>query len=109
MVVDFYLVMNIMFCGMARTKGVKMRSVISAAITILVVIASGLYAGEGDTSQQEPRIKLELIWEGEIPESVNDVIFLDEKGYNVFSVQCEDPEGALREKRILMVEGSRLR
>ncbi|RLF97499.1 hypothetical protein DRN58_08675, partial [Thermococci archaeon] len=86
-----------------------MRSVISTAIITLVVIASGLYAGEEDTSQQEPGIKLELIWERDIPEGVHDVIFLDKNGYNVFSVQCEDPEGALREKRILMVEGDRLR
>ena len=78
-------------------------------IITLVVVASGLYAGEGDTSQREPGIKLELIWEAEIPEGVQKVVFLDEKGYNVFSVQCEDPEGALRDKRVLMVEGGRLR
>ncbi|MCD6086982.1 MAG: hypothetical protein J7K11_03355 [Candidatus Hydrothermae bacterium] len=86
-----------------------MRRIISAMIITLVVVASGLYAGEGDTSQREPGIKLELIWEAEIPEGVQKVVFLDEKGYNVFSVQCEDPEGALRDKRVLMVEGGRLR
>jgi len=94
---------------MDRTKGIKLRRIISAMIITLVVVASGLYAGEGDTSQREPGIKLELIWEAEIPEGVQKVVFLDEKGYNVFSVQCEDPEGALRDKRVLMVEGGRLR
>ena len=86
-----------------------MRSISSVIIIALTLTISGLYAGEGDTTQQEPRVKLELIWEAEIPKGVQKVVFLDEKGYNVFSVQCEDPEGALRDKRILMVEGSRLR
>ncbi len=86
-----------------------MGSINSAAIIVLIVMASGLYAQERDTSQAKPEIKLELIWEGKIPEGVKDVIFLDEKGYNVFSVQCENPEKALKEKRILMVVGNKLR
>jgi len=85
---------------------VKLRNSNAVIILVLILIASGLHLVGSET---EPEIKLELIWEGDIPEGVQNVIFLDEKGYNVFSVQCEDSEGALRDKRILMVEGSRLR
>ena len=59
-------------------------------------------------AQAELQIKLESVWEKEIPVGVSDFIFLDEDGYNIFSVQCKDPEKALKEKRILMVQDGKL-
>ena len=53
-------------------------------------------------------VNLKLVWEKEIPQGVKDFVFLDENGYNVFSVQCKDPEKALKEKRLLMVQGNKL-
>jgi len=103
------LMIGLLYEARCSTCGVKMRSISSVIIIALTLTISRLYAGEGNTSQREPRVKLELIWEAEIPKGVQKVVFLDEKGYDVFSVQCEDPEGALRDKRVLMVEGDRLR
>jgi WD40 repeat protein len=80
------------------------------SITIaLMALNIGLYAQGKDTAHQEPKVKLELVWEKEIPEGVKDFVFLDENGYNVFSVQCKNPEKALKEKRILMVQDGKLR
>ena len=53
-------------------------------------------------------ISVKLVWEKEIPEGVSNFVFLDENGYNVFSVQCKDPEKVLKEKRLLMVQGNKL-
>jgi uncharacterized Zn ribbon protein len=53
-------------------------------------------------------VNVKLVWEKEIPEGATDFVFLDENGYNVFSVQCEDPEKALKEKRLLMFQGNKL-
>ena len=78
-----------------------MKSLVLSAIIALTAV--GLYA------QTEPEIKLELVWEKEIPKGVRDFVFLDEDGYNVFSSQCKDPERALKAKRILMVADGRLR
>ncbi len=53
-------------------------------------------------------VSVNLVWEKEIPEGSTNFVFLDENGYNVFSVQCKDPEKALKEKRILTVQGNKL-
>jgi len=57
---------------------------------------------------EKDSINLKLVWEKEIPQGVKDFVFLDENGYNVFSVQCKNPEKALKEKRILVVQGNKL-
>jgi len=57
---------------------------------------------------EKDSINLKLVWEKEIPQGVKDFVFLDENGYNVFSVQCKNPEKALKEKRLLMVQGNKL-
>jgi len=57
---------------------------------------------------EKDSISVKLVWEKEIPKGVNDFVFLDENGYNVFSVQCKNPEKALKEKRLLMVQGNKL-
>ncbi len=54
-------------------------------------------------------VNVKLVWEKEIPEGATDFVFLDENGYNVFSVQCENPEKALKEKRILIVDKGKLK
>jgi hypothetical protein len=68
----------------------------------------GLYAQGKDTAHQEPKVKLELVWEKEIPEGTSDIVFLDENGFNVFSSQCKDPEKAIREMRLLLVQDDKI-
>ncbi|HEC78425.1 MAG TPA: hypothetical protein ENI34_04690 [candidate division WOR-3 bacterium] len=85
-----------------------MRGLILIAVIALMTVA-GLYAQEKDITQEEQKISLELIWAKEIPEWVKDFVFLDEDGYNVFSVQCKDSEKALKNKRILMIQEGKLR
>jgi len=78
-------------------------------IIVLMAISLGLYAQEKDTAQVKPDVKLELVWEKEIPEGTSDIVFLDENGYNVFSSQCKDPEKALRQKRGIFVQDRKLK
>jgi len=85
-----------------------MRGLILIAVIALMTVA-GLYAQKKDITQEEQKISLELIWAKEIPEGVKDFVFLDENGYNVFSSPCKNPEKALREKQILMVQEGKLR
>jgi hypothetical protein len=84
-----------------------MKKLFLSSIIAFLAISLGLYAQ--DTAQAEPKVRLEKVWEKEIPEGVKDFVFLDENGYNVFSVQCKNPEKALKEKRILMVQDGKLR
>jgi hypothetical protein len=51
----------------------------------------------------ENNIVLQLVWELDIPQGIVDYVFIDSNGYNIFSSQCEDPEKALKEKRMLTV------
>lgn len=114
-----------------------MKNVFICTIIALMAISGGLYAQE--KAQEEPVspqtgeinpvrdsvqkdeafsnwVKLELVWEKEIPSSIKDdwpypgdLVFLDENGYNVFSSQCKDPEKALKEKRLLIVQKGKLK
>jgi WD40 repeat protein len=76
---------------------------ISLVLLALVFIYPAIIIGA-----EKDSISLNLVWEKEIPQGVKDFVFLDENGYNVFSVQCKDSEKALKEKRLLMVQGNKL-
>ena len=93
-------------------------------IIAVMAMSIGLYAQEKETAQGEPlpvqqqtgEVRLELVWEKEIPSTIKDnwpypgdLVFLDENGYNVFSSQCQNPEKALHEKRFLMIQDGKLK
>lgn len=69
---------------------------------LIILMVAGLYA---------QKVELVKVWEKDVPAHVkaNDIVFLDENGYNVFSVACKDPEKALRNKKILMIERDRIK
>ena len=78
-------------------------------VSIIALLAIAPYAQEKDTVQVEPKIKLELVWEKEIPAGINDIVFLDENGYNVFSSQCKNPEKAIKEMKMLLLSGKKVK
>jgi hypothetical protein len=81
------------------------------SITIaLMALNIGLYAQGKDTAHQEPKVKLELVWEKEIPIKVKDwwpymsnFVFLDEEGYNLFSSMSKGSIKAIENKRMLYI------
>jgi len=75
---------------------------------LLVLLALVFISPMISIGAEKDSISLKLVWEKEFPKGVNDFVFLDENGYNVFSVQCKNPEKALKEKRLLMVQGNKL-
>ncbi|HHD82861.1 MAG TPA: hypothetical protein ENK92_02020 [Bacteroidetes bacterium] len=75
---------------------------------LLVLLALVFISPMISIGAEKDSISVKLVWEKEIPKGVNDFVFLDENGYNVFSVQCKNPEKALKEKRLLMVQGNKL-
>ncbi len=75
---------------------------------LLVLLALVFISPMISMGAEKDSISLKLVWEKEIPKGVNDFVFLDENGYNVFSVQCKNPEKALKKKRLLMVQGNKL-
>ena len=75
---------------------------------LLVLLALVFISPMISIGAEKDSISVKLVWEKELPKGVNDFVFLDENGYNVFSVQCKNPEKALKEKRLLMVQGNKL-
>ena len=75
---------------------------------LLVLLALVFISPMISIGAEKDSISVKLVWEKEIPKGVNDFVFLDENGYNVFSVQCKNPEKALKKKRLLMVQGNKL-
>lgn len=75
---------------------------------LLLTVNARLYA-QDDPARADKllthigELSLELEWQQELPEGIEECVLLDESGINIFSSQCARPAEALQEMRALVV------